>query len=272
MSVVLIVFGAAMIALLILCVIDFFRYRKRVRPFTKFGLAFGLIYLFFELTLILPNLELVTEVFGVSTFCIDLIGLVRIIVFVSVGMYCCRRARRPAAPILQAIFRRRRRSLPVLTRAFSLAVLLTIVGATTYSYVLLSATTPRASETVRRLMELQPATAGLASEASLLAALAMLEFAFIEEIVFRLGIQNLLAKSMRLQGQWYWVAIILTAALWSSGHAGTLEPGWVKMAQVFPIGLALGKLCERFGVESCIVAHGGFNLIMLFLAPSLIEF
>jgi hypothetical protein len=68
MSVVLIVFCAAMIVLLILCVIDFFRYRRRVRPFTKFGLAFGLIYLLFELTLILPNLELVTEVFGYRPF------------------------------------------------------------------------------------------------------------------------------------------------------------------------------------------------------------
>jgi membrane protease YdiL (CAAX protease family) len=272
MSVVLIVFGAAMIALLILCVIDFFRYRKRVRPFTKFGLAFGLIYLLFELTLILPNLEFVAEVFGAFTICIDLIGLLRIIVFASVGMYCCRYARRPAAPVLEAVFRRRRRTLPPLTRSLGLALPATIVAAVAYSCVLLSATAPRVSETVRQLAELQSAKAGLASQPSLMAALAMLEFAFVEEIVFRLGIQNLLAKTMRLRRQWYWIAIILTAALWSSGHAGTLEPGWVKMAQIFPIGLALGKLCEKYGVESCIVAHGGFNLIMMFLAPALIEF
>ena len=272
MPVVLIVFGMAMLVLLILCVIDFFRHRKRVQPFRKFGLAFGLMYLLFELALILPNLELVKQVFGVSVFCIDAIGLIRIIVFTSVGMYCCRYVRRPAAPVLEAIFRRRRRNLPPLTRSLGLALLATIVGAVAYSCILLSATAPRISETVRQLVELQPAKAGLASKPSLIAALAMLEFAFIEEIVFRLGIQNLLAKIMRLRGEWYWIAIILTAALWSSGHAGSLEPGWVKMAQVFPIGLALGKLFEKYGLESCIVAHGGFNLIMMFLAPSLIEF
>lgn len=93
-----------------------------------------------------------------------------------------------------------------------------------------------------------------------------------EEIVFRLGVQNLLAKNFRLTGSRYWVAILASAAFWSLAHANMLDPEWVKFAQVFPLGIALGFLFRRFGVEVCILGHGIFNVAMVFLAPKLIEF
>ena len=45
----------------------------------------------------------------------------------------------------------------------------------------------------------------------------------------------------------------------------------MKIAQVFPLGVGLGVLCRRYGVEACILAHSIVNLGMMFLAPSLIE-
>ena len=96
------------------------------------------------------------------------------------------------------------------------------------------------------------------------------EFAFGEEIVFRLGIQNYLAKTFDLRGGAYWIAIVLTAGLWSLAHAQTLDPEWVKIVQIFPIGLALGYLFKKFGIESCIVAHGLFNLAMMIVGRDLI--
>jgi len=151
------------------------------------------------------------------------------------------------------------------------AVAAIVAGAALYSYLLFGATSPQISERLRQQLEYQGQAGGLADEVSLVAVLAVLEFAFVEEIVFRLGIQSMLAKTFRLHGRSYWVAIFLTTALWAFGHAGTLEPEWVKIAQVFPIGLALGALFRKFGVEACIIAHGAFNVVMAFVTPGLIH-
>ncbi len=102
-------------------------------------------------------------------------------------------------------------------------------------------------------------------------ALILIAFAFGEEILFRLGIQNFLAKQFRLNGNRYWVAVVVTSGIWSLGHANTLNPEWVKMVQIFPLGIALGFLFKKHGLESCIIAHGIFNLIMMGLGPDLIN-
>jgi membrane protease YdiL (CAAX protease family) len=111
------------------------------------------------------------------------------------------------------------------------------------------------------------AVSGTDSGLSLLSLLIVLEFAFAEEITFRLGIQNYLAKQLNWQGKEYWIAIVLTAALWTLGHTGIMEPGWVKLLQVFPIGLALGWLFRKVGTEGCILAHALFNVGMSVLTP-----
>jgi membrane protease YdiL (CAAX protease family) len=92
---------------------------------------------------------------------------------------------------------------------------------------------------------------------------------FGEEIVYRLGVQNFLAQRLGLTRGYYWIAILITATAWTIGHAGILNPEWVKLAQVFPMGLLLGTLCKRYGVESSILAHVLFNVVMLF-APLLL--
>ena len=96
-------------------------------------------------------------------------------------------------------------------------------------------------------------------------ALSLLEFAFSEEIVFRLGVQNYLAKHFNLRGRRYWIAIFLSALYWSLAHANILDPEWVKIAEVFPLGLALGFLFRKYGTETCILVHGLINLVMMFL-------
>ncbi len=67
---------------------------------------------------------------------------------------------------------------------------------------------------------------------------------------------------MHLQRRYgYATAIVLTAALWSLGHVGALNPDWVKLAQIFPLGLALGWLYRRQGTESTIMVHALFNVL-----------
>lgn len=98
----------------------------------------------------------------------------------------------------------------------------------------------------------------------------VLAYAVAEDLFFRLGIQNFLAKQWGLQKKHYWLAIAMTTFLWTLGHAGALEPGWVKLAQTFPVGLGLGWLSRRYGVESSILAHGLLNVLLLFPSAFLI--
>ena len=101
--------------------------------------------------------------------------------------------------------------------------------------------------------------------------LFLLLVALGEEIIFRLGMQSFLAKHLRLRQDRYWIAIVITTAIWTMGHAGALEPAWVKLAQIFPLGLLLGWLCRRYGVESSILAHATFNVALALPSTILID-
>lgn len=91
-----------------------------------------------------------------------------------------------------------------------------------------------------------------------------------EELTFRLGIQNYFAALFGRGAAGYWAAIVLASALWSLGHIGRVDPEWVKFAQIFPAGLALGWLFRRAGFEACVIAHAVLNLIMPFATPKLL--
>ena len=148
---------------------------------------------------------------------------------------------------------------------------LVVVISVAYSMVLFELTSPRMSEMARKAFALQGnalETAGMVTPQMIL---VLVTFALGEEIIFRLGIQNFLARHLHWQGRKYWLAIFLTTCLWTLGHAGTLEPGWVKLAQIFPLGLLLGWLFRRHGVEAAIGAHALFNVIGAFLRSPLIR-
>ena len=82
----------------------------------------------------------------------------------------------------------------------------------------------------------------------------------VEELTFRLAIQNQIARLFAWTDQKYWLSILLTSLLWTFLHAGAVDPDWVKFVQIFPMGLVLGWMFRRFGIESCIAVHVLFNL------------
>ena len=129
------------------------------------------------------------------------------------------------------------------------------LGAVAYSAVLFLITQPRPGLIAQNI---------LSSDVEILTPLTLvviLEFAFVEELIFRLGIQNYLGAKLIKRRYGYAIAIALTAALWSMAHVGSLNPDWVKLAQIFPLGLALGWLYRRQGTESSIMAHALFNVL-----------
>ncbi len=150
---------------------------------------------------------------------------------------------------------------------------LTILGVSfigiLYSVVLFLLTEPHLSEILQK--KVSPPSAGFANVITIPAILLALEVAIAEEIIFRLGIQSFLVKYLKLEGQSYWIAIVITSVLWTVGHVGALDPEWVKPAQIFPIGLMLGWLFRKYGAESTILAHGLFNLVFGFFSAYLLR-
>lgn len=144
---------------------------------------------------------------------------------------------------------------PTNWRRYGVNILGVGLGAVVYSAVLFLITQPRPGLIVQDLM--------LADKPIMtpLTLVILLEFAFAEELMFRLGIQNYLGAKLINKRYGYALAIALTAGLWSMAHVGSLDPDWVKLAQIFPLGLALGWLYRRQGAESTIMAHALFNFV-----------
>lgn len=154
-------------------------------------------------------------------------------------------------------------------RFYILSTSLVTIGAILYSIVLFTLTKPSPSEYVQNLGF--GVNDSQVYEVTFVAIVTVLLFALSEEIVFRLGIQNFLAYQFKWQGEKYWIAILLTASLWTIGHTATLSPDWVKLAQIFPVGIALGWLYKKNGTESVMIAHALFNVVLVFLAQNLIQ-
>jgi hypothetical protein len=157
--------------------------------------------------------------------------------------------------------------LPSSKNEMIVAALITATAGILFSIVLFWLTSPKMSQ----LAQEQFGGSDLTLSNIPLALSAFLTFAFAEELVFRLGIQNFLAKQFNWQGHKYWLAILITTSLWTLGHVGVLEPGWVKMVQIFPVGIGFGWLFKRYGVESTIIAHSLFNVVLMIPANYLIS-
>ena len=57
-------------------------------------------------------------------------------------------------------------------------------------------------------------------------------------------------------------AIVITSLLWSIGHAGAVDPYWFKLVQIAPMGLILGAVAWKWGLEPAIALHWSFNLAL----------
>ncbi|HSD84872.1 MAG TPA: CPBP family intramembrane glutamic endopeptidase [Anaerolineae bacterium] len=144
---------------------------------------------------------------------------------------------------------------------------LTIVGlalaAVAYSAVLFLIAQPRIAAAIR------DAASADVRVLTPLSLVLIVEFAFVEELIFRLGIQNYLGAKLINKRYGYASAIVLTTVLWTLGHVGSLDPDWVKLLQIFPLGLALGWLYRKQGIESTILVHGLFNVLGALVLPPL---
>ena len=253
-----VIYVIAMFALFVAVAASWVSRRKDIRDCSRFALAVVGVY---SLLLILPTFG-AEDLMWVRAFVLP-VDIVRTFLFTAIGVSCCVAAGIVAFPLLRPELGSQgttvRRSL-VAPVSISLLLAGTWIA---YTVLLFNVAEPELTDVARRLFGESGVSDSMAT-----VILAVSACAFGEELIFRLGIQHYIA---RLFGWWdrrYWLAILLSATLWSLGHVGTLEPGWVKLAQVFPAGLALGWLARKHGIETCILAHLVFNLAACWMAEA----
>ena len=264
------VYAILILIFLVIFLINSIRHRKEIKIYLKYGILFAFIAIALDITVVvlIPNFF---ELMPLPTLLItDAIVFLRTVIFTCLGIYYCTKLGIVEIPLLRRLSGKTDNSEMIAWRNYITATIVVVAGAILFSVILFKLTSPEISEDMKQLSESQGAKLGISDEPSVLTALVLIAFAFGEEILFRLGIQNYLAQQFRLNGNKYWVAVVLTSGLWALAHANILAPEWVKIVQIFPFGIALGFLFKKYGLESCIFAHGIFNLSMMVIGPYLI--
>ncbi len=198
------------------------------------------------------------------------LGVVQVFLATGVGMRCAVLDGRPSLPLMQRLARRgTSQPRPNLSHGWSAAVV-TAITFVAVTALLFKFTRPHLSRTLLGSGQFRIDPRRLSMAPEVLAVLIGLYQAVLEEVVYRLGVQGFLVRRLKLRGRATWIAIAAAAALWTAAHAGTLDPNWVKMVQIFPLGLALGVLFRSYGLEIAILAHAFFNVLIIPLGPHLV--
>ncbi|MYD96270.1 MAG: CPBP family intramembrane metalloprotease [Gammaproteobacteria bacterium] len=250
-----IVHGLVLFGFFIAMAVSWFGSSADIKDCSRFaGIVVGALVLATLPILVLSGaLAVVLAAFGL------VIGLARTFLFTAVGASCCAGAGFAAFPLIKPGLGGLDGHAARVPLGPTLVVALVVAGAwCAYTFVLFSVFTPELSDIAQRLIGEAENLDG--SESAAIAAIGVCVIAFEEELVYRLGIQNLVARYFGWWDRRYWLAILISATIWTIGHVGTLEPGWVKLAQIFPAGIALGWLARKHGIEACIVAHAVFNI------------
>ncbi len=196
--------------------------------------------------------------------------VILVLYLVPAGLYWAWRNRVRGMPLVRACARRKRgQPLPTPQRAYPWKwVLLAGVLVNLYTYGIFALFRPGVTENFR-LSFLKPEFDTL----SFLILVLIISTAapFYEEVIFRLAFQNLVAIFLRKRGISTSWAIVLSAGVWTLGHTGLVVPVGVKELQIFGVGLVLGKVMEKAGLEGCIAVHLMLNLCAILYAPTVVS-
>jgi membrane protease YdiL (CAAX protease family) len=259
---------------------DAIRYRRVVRTYLRFGVFFSVLISILVPPIVLFRLLLAVRIGMLfpemgQWFIIDVnkantaliiafIAIVgNIIVSSSMGIIYCSMMNTLDVPLTRRLLKDFPGIAVVVSRNYTITVAAVALGSVLYSLLLFEITQPQVMTQVKTLPNLIPNLPDMMGCTKISGVMFGLGAAIVEEIAFRLGIQNFLASKLKWRENRYWIAIVATAALWASWHMGGLDPEYVKFLQVFPMGVALGFLFRRYGTEACIFAHGAFNVIGL---------
>ena len=92
-----------------------------------------------------------------------------------------------------------------------------------------------------------------------------------EEIVYRLFLIGLFIHWLSRLKWSHTFSIILASIVWASIHPNAFEYGGLKFIQIMLIGVVLGILMEKKGIEACMLSHWIFNILSYTLLTSFIK-
>jgi len=255
-----VVANVTLIAILVAMLVEAAGRRLFAPPYLRYGLAFAAAIVVADGAIYWTMPEVLRPVPVWFYVLATVMVIARVVTETVVGMAAAGRLGLDPLPLLRPRDSGGRRVTAVVAAGVACGLAITA-----YSTVLFLLTSPAPAGG----SELTPRGVVQGTDVALFAAF-LLVTVLGEEMTFRLGIQNYFAALFGRGAAGYWVAIVLSSALWSLGHIGRVDPEWVKFAQIFPAGLALGWLFRYAGFEACVIAHAVLNLIMPFLTPKLL--
>mgnify|MGYP000846049508 CR=1 FL=1 len=95
--------------------------------------------------------------------------------------------------------------------------------------------------------------------------ISQLPIAIEEEILYRLGLQNLVSYILKLHNSNYILAVLISSFFFALSHYPNTDSPFLKILQIFPIGIGLGLIFKKYGLEASIVSHWTFNIIVGFI-------
>lgn len=83
--------------------------------------------------------------------------------------------------------------------------------------------------------------------------------AIVEELIFRGGILGFFLRITKNRTGPAWVFIVATALLWALLHIPNTDHPFLKVMQIFTLGIALGWMMRQWGLASTMAAHIALN-------------
>lgn len=240
----------------------------RRKHYILYGVMFSLIYFFGELLVLATVKDFPDESLGLLVIN-EIFTIFSIVMYVAAGMMVLRDLGSRSLPLIRRLVSNKDRHYTWSVPVYVLVALGSVALCVGFSVVLFKLTNPSASSYI--LERLGPGDIPEPGKMEFSAVLSVTIIAMVEEIFFRHGIQNFLARVFRFR-HGYLAAIVITSAAWTFGHYISMEPVWVKMVQIFPIGLLLGFLYRKYGLEMSILVHAGFNFTLSFFSAYLISY
>ncbi len=99
---------------------------------------------------------------------------------------------------------------------------------------------------------------------TLIEAVLILAAPFTEEIIFRFVLISVILDLLKRRNFFtVLLALLFSSIVWTAFHTGMVLPFGIKEAQIFGIGIILGLLLLRYGLEAAIIAHFILNFNVL---------
>ncbi|GEM_PF-6995811 len=183
------------------------------------------------------------------------------VLFVVSGMYLAVRSGRSSLPLTRGFERywKTPGGVSITTPMLRTCLEAALVAAFSLSFTVFvfSIAQPKETEATKNMMR----AIGEGAAANLLLLKGLVSAPLFEEIAFRQFMQRAFGRLLGGQVRGRAIAIGLASLFWAFAHAGVMDPEWAKFAQTFGIGLALGWLYDRRGLEASVLAHFLFNAV-----------